>query len=137
LSTYCDVTHVQVTAQANTAVLQEHNDWAVQQLYMLEANLDDITGETLAFVTAALLTAGALDVWTSPITMKKGRPAHTLHVLCAAADQCKLLQLVFTESTTLGVRTYAVQRCALQRQQGTVSFMLFTIRLEVFIHSCA
>jgi pyridinium-3,5-bisthiocarboxylic acid mononucleotide nickel chelatase len=101
--------------------LQEENDWSVEQLYMLQANLDDITGETLAFVTAALLTAGALDVWTSAIVMKKGRAAHTLHALCTAADQCKLLRIVFTESTTLGVRTYAVQRCALQRQQGTVS----------------
>ena len=51
---------------------------------LLETNLDDVTGEQLGLAVAAALEAGALDAWVSPVTMKKGRPGHVLHVLTDA-----------------------------------------------------
>ena len=56
--------------------------WLMDQVTHMEANLDDTTGEILAHAIELLLKHGAVDAWASPIVMKKGRPAHTLHCLC-------------------------------------------------------
>jgi hypothetical protein len=96
----------------------------------LETNLDDITGENLAFAIQLLLDNGALDVWVTPIVMKKGRPAHTLHCLCRDNilydddddDTINtLLELIFIHTLTLGVRIYRnVPRAKLDRSITTV-----------------
>jgi pyridinium-3,5-bisthiocarboxylic acid mononucleotide nickel chelatase len=91
---------------------------------MLEANLDDITGEHLASVMGVLMDHGALDVWATPIIMKKGRPAHTLHCLCRCDEKSRntLIKLMFQHSTTLGIRIHpSIERAKLERSITTVN----------------
>lgn len=82
--------------------------WLMDQVTHMEANLDDTTGEILAHAIELLLKHGAVDAWASPIVMKKGRPAHTLHCLCKSdsTKEHELLELLFRHTTTLGVRIY-------------------------------
>lgn len=84
-------------------------------LVTLETNVDDVTGEELGHLLGAALAAGAVDAWASPVVMKKGRPAHTLHVLCRTTDVPVLEDLVLAHTGSLGVRRWQVQRRALPR----------------------
>ncbi|MDB5212921.1 MAG: hypothetical protein JWO86_848, partial [Myxococcaceae bacterium] len=77
---------------------------------VLEANIDDATGELLAVCIDALLAAGALDAWASPITMKKGRPAYLLGAVATVALADTIASAMLRESTTLGVRRHTVTR---------------------------
>lgn len=83
----------------------------------LACNLDDMTAEDLAFTAARLLEAGALDVWTQPIGMKKGRPGTMLCVLCKPDEQAAMTALLFRYTTTLGVRVCPMERAVLDRRQ--------------------
>src|ERR671920_1045831 len=83
---------------------------AGQPLTVLEANVDDATGETLAVAVAALLDAGAADAWVTPIVMKKGRPAHTVSALCDPALATSLTGVLAGETGSLGVRATPVTR---------------------------
>ncbi len=87
---------------------------------VLEANVDDLDPRLWPGVLAALLDAGALDAWLAPVLMKKGRPAHVLHVLCPPARLAALQEVALRETTTLGVRSYAVERRVLERAWRTV-----------------
>ena len=88
---------------------------------VLEANVDDLDPRLWPAVLAALLAAGASDAWLTPILMKKGRPAHTLSVLAAPATLDAVRRVVFTESSTIGVREHAVRKQALDRELRTVT----------------
>ncbi|MBM4372617.1 MAG: DUF111 family protein [Deltaproteobacteria bacterium] len=90
------------------------------EVLTLECNLDDMTGTALGEVMARLFEAGSLDVWFTPIQMKKNRPAVQLSVLCPAADRDRLLDLLFTHTTTLGVRVRPTDRVTLERRIDTV-----------------
>lgn len=106
--------------------------WATRKLWVLEANIDDMTGEAAAYLTEQLLEVpGCLDAWLSPILMKKGRPAFTVHVLCDPEDQERAMRVLFTESTTLGVRRRSVERCALRRKSVSVSTTYGEVRVKV------
>ncbi len=87
-----------------------------QPLVQLEANLDDVTGETLAHAVEALLEDGALDAWVTPVLMKKGRPGHVVSVLCDIALVGDLRSRLQLETGTLGVRAHAVERWAAPRE---------------------
>ena len=93
---------------------------AVERLLMLECNLDDLNPEIMPYVLEKLLAAGALDAWLQPVIMKKGRPAQTLKVLCSPEQRQVMEQIMFAETTTLGVRAYFVERTALERRWKTV-----------------
>ena len=86
----------------------------------LETNLDNTTGELIAHCAETLLAAGALDVWTVPMTMKKGRPAVQLSLLCHHTDRRDLETILFRETGTIGVRCHQVSRSKLRRQAVTV-----------------
>jgi len=90
------------------------------QVWALQTNLDDISGELVGHCTTLLAEAGALDVYTTAIQMKKNRPGITLSVLCLAADVAKMENLLFRETTTLGVRRWPVQRHTLKRRPHSV-----------------
>lgn len=82
---------------------------------LLEANVDDLDPRLWPGVLDALLASGAADAWLTPVLMKKGRPAHTLHVLCAPASEAALTDLVLERTTTLGVRAATLDRTVLER----------------------
>ena len=86
-----------------------------QQVVEAACNLDDVSGEVLGYTMQQLLQAGALDAWSEPIMMKKGRPACKLMFLAAAGQLDDLLQLVLAETGTLGVRYHYVDRKVLKR----------------------
>ena len=83
-------------------------------------NIDDMSGEIFAYVIDKLLVAGALDAWAEPIVMKKGRPAYKLCFLVKESKLDELLNIVFAETTTLGVRYHKVERTILERKNAVV-----------------
>lgn len=90
------------------------------RVVILETNLDDTTGEVIGHCTERLFEDGALDVYTTPIQMKKNRPAVKLTVLCAGADRERLEQRIFAETSTLGIRRTMADRTTLARELLTV-----------------
>jgi uncharacterized protein (TIGR00299 family) protein len=92
----------------------------VRDLVVLETNLDDVTGEVLGHVVGRLLDHGALDSWTTPAVMKKGRPAHVLHALATPETAGELERVMLAETGTLGVRRTAVRRTAAPRTTDVV-----------------
>lgn len=91
-----------------------------QPVQLLECNVDDVTGEVLAHTIGRLLDAGAHDAWATPIVMKKGRPAHTVHALCDPARVDAVRAVMVAETGTLGVRGTVMQRWPQQRTEGVV-----------------
>ena len=87
------------------------------QVCVLETNLDDMSGELVGYCTARLWEAGALDVYTTAIQMKKNRPGVKLTVLCRPTDADAMETILFRETTTLGVRRALVNRRLLRRQR--------------------
>jgi hypothetical protein len=104
--------------------------WASEELVVLNANIDDMSPELLAHVMSRLLDAGALDAWQTPIVMKKGRMGSTVSVLCSLAKKDSLVELLFRESSTIGVRTTPVQRYALRREQRTIESALGPVQAK-------
>jgi uncharacterized protein (TIGR00299 family) protein len=98
---------------------------------VLEANVDDLDPRLWPSVLHRLLDAGASDAWLTPIVMKKGRPAHTLSVLAAAHHVAELRRIMFTESSTIGLREHAVGKHALARELRTVAVDGVEIRVKV------
>src|SRR5579863_5703185 len=80
-----------------------------QEIIVIEANLDDMNPQIYGYFQEKALAAGALDVFTTPVQMKKNRPGTLLTVLCQPADVQALMLLIFAETTTFGVRTYSAQ----------------------------
>jgi len=102
-----------------------------QPVLLLECNVDDVTGETLAHAVQALLAAGAHDAWLTPILMKKGRPAHTVSVLADPALAGALSEVLRRETGTLGVRGSTLQRWPSPRTTDTVEVQGQTVRVKV------
>ncbi len=109
----------ELTGQANilrlfvgTVVLPAASD----RVWVLETNLDDLPGEVVGYATTKLLEAGALDAFVTPIQMKKNRPGVMVSVLCDETRIPVLEDLLFRETTTLGIRRYPVSRHKLKRQ---------------------
>ena len=86
-----------------------------ERLWMLETNLDDASPQIIGHVMDRALESGALDCFFTPVQMKKNRPGVLLSVLCGPNEKDALMELLFTETTTLGVRSYEVNRRALER----------------------
>jgi pyridinium-3,5-bisthiocarboxylic acid mononucleotide nickel chelatase len=92
----------------------------VETELVVEANVDDLDPRAWPAVLEALLAAGANDAWLSPILMKKGRPAYTLHVLVAPAHAAAVRREIFRQTTTIGVREHEVAKTALEREFAAV-----------------
>lgn len=102
-----------------------------QPVVLLETNVDDATGETLAHTVSALMTAGAHDAWVTAILMKKGRPAHTVSVLCDPALAPSLATVLTSETGSLGVRGQTLERWPASRQPGQVDVDGLPVRVKV------
>lgn len=83
-------------------------------------NIDDMTGEAIGYAFDKLFAAGALDVYTIPIGMKKSRPGHLLHVICREADKDALVRALFAHTTTIGIRENRFRRYTLDRHIETI-----------------
>lgn len=103
---------------------------AVAAMVLLETNVDDVTGEVLAHLVARLLDAGAADAWLTPIVMKKGRPAHTVHVLATPDRSADCERIVLAETGSLGLRRSPVDRVALPRHSSTVQVSGYPVRVK-------
>jgi uncharacterized protein (TIGR00299 family) protein len=97
---------------------------------LLETNLDDVDGETLAHVLQGALDAGALDAWVTPAVMKKGRPAHVLHCLAHAGEADAVQELMWRETGTLGIRRSDVSRTVLPRHTEVVDVRGVAVRVK-------
>jgi hypothetical protein len=97
----------------------------------ISANVDDMTGEMIAYCMQALLSAGALDAWTTPATMKKGRPANVLFALAEDARAAEIARVMISESTTLGVRMHGVSRLVRPRKMRTVDTRFGKVPVKV------
>ena len=104
---------------------------AGREARLLEANLDDATGEVLAHTIAALLEAGAHDAWVTPIVMKKGRPAHTVHALCDHPAAARVAGVLVAETGTLGVRASTVERWPQRRRESAVELDGHSVRVKI------
>ncbi len=96
-------------------------DWETDRVVVIETNLDDISGEILGSFVEAALAAGALDVFHTPIQMKKNRPGVLLTVLCAEANADRFSEMMLRETTAFGVRRTTAERRKLRREFSTVT----------------
>jgi uncharacterized protein (TIGR00299 family) protein len=104
---------------------------AGQPLRLLEANVDDATGEVIGHTIAALLAAGAHDAWATPIVMKKGRPAYTVHALCDPVATAAIATVLLDETGSLGIRGSVIERWPQQRTETAVELDGHSIRIKV------
>ena len=105
-----------------------------QPVQLLETNVDDISGEVIAHTISALIAAGAHDAWATPIVMKKGRPAHTVHVLCDVAARAAMADVLLRETGALGLRGTVMERWPQVRHEVVVHLDGHPIRVKVSEH---
>lgn len=99
----------------------------------LETNIDDCTGESLGYVMERLLEAGARDVHYTPVYMKKNRPAYQLNVICDKESVPEMEQIIFQETTTIGIRKMEMERTVLERSEMKVHTSLGDAEVKVCI----
>ncbi len=97
----------------------------------LESNIDDCSGEVLGYVMERLFEAGARDVHYTPVFMKKNRPAWQLNVICREEDVEKLEQIIFRETTTIGIRRMKMERTVLRREEKVVDTVFGQAQVKV------
>ena len=97
---------------------------------VLEANIDDMSPQHYELAMERVFAAGALDVWLTPITMKKGRPAITLSAMAAPHDEDAVAHAMLTETTTIGVRVRTERRHVLPRTAATVETPYGAVRVK-------
>ena len=108
----------------------EDQEINTEMLIILETNIDDLNPEIYAYVMEKLFSAGALDVFITPIQMKKNRPGSQLSVICKEEDTNKACQIIFSETTTLGIRQYSILRHSLKRETFVVDTQYGMVRIK-------
>jgi hypothetical protein len=108
------------TSDTQHAPRNTQRDWETDTIAVLETNLDDISAEILGNFVERTFAAGALDVFHTPIQMKKNRPGVLLTVLCAEADADKFCEMILRETSAFGVRRHSAERRKLRREFTTV-----------------
>ena len=98
---------------------------------VLEANLDDMNPQIFGYLLEKALATGALDVFATPVQMKKSRPGTLITILCKPEDENKFQEMLFAETTTLGVRSHLVERHALPREFVTVATRFGEVRVKL------
>jgi len=118
-------------------VLGEPNtgSYTTEEITQLEATLDDMIPEWYGALTDSLRDKGALDCWLTPVQMKKGRPGTQVTVLCPTHLAAQFIDIIFRESTTLGIRIQTVNRVVAERQIVSVETSYGRIRMKVGSHN--
>jgi hypothetical protein len=106
-------------------------DWETDRIVVLETNLDDVSGEILGYFVEAVLAAGALDVFHTPIQMKKNRPGVLLTVLCAETDADKFSEMILRETSAFGVRRTLAERRKLRREFTKIKTPFGEVTLKI------
>ena len=107
---------------------------AAAEVKILESNIDDMSGEIFGFLIERLLQEKALDVWYTPVYMKKNRPGVQISVLCEVENEDRLRQVLLKETTTLGVRSYSATRQILARKLVTVETPFGPIAMKTAVN---
>lgn len=105
----------------------ENHDIAVK----LECNIDDCTGEALGYTAERLMAEGAKDAHYTPVFMKKGRPAWLLTVICSESDRRRLESVIFSETSTAGIRRCTMDRTVMSRRSEDVETSIGTVKVKV------
>ncbi len=106
-----------------------------QKIVVMETNIDDCSGEILGYTEELLFKDGALDVFYTPIFMKKNRPAYRLTVVCKETDLLKLQAIIFKETTTIGIRYRYEYRTELEREQILIDTKYGTVKAKKVINN--
>lgn len=111
--------------------IKAHKGFERETITVLEANLDDMNPQIYGYFQEKALAAGALDVFATAVQMKKNRPGMLVTVLCKSSDTSQLSELLFEETTTLGVRSYPAERLILPREWVPVATSFGEVRMKV------
>lgn len=111
------------------------NKESADEVTKLEANIDDSTGEELGFAMEQLFEAGALDAFYTPCFMKKNRPAYMLTVLCKNEDAEKMEDVIFNNTTTIGIRRCVTERTVLERESLLIDTPYGEARIKLIYHN--
>lgn len=111
-------------------ILSGETEDGTDKISELRCNLDDMTGEGIGYAVERLFAAGALDVFTVPIGMKKNRPGILLTCMCRESDRDQMLRLLFRHTTTLGVREYICDRYTLSREETELETNYGTVKAK-------
>ncbi|MBW6534654.1 MAG: nickel pincer cofactor biosynthesis protein LarC [Mariniphaga sp.] len=111
-------------------VEESEKDLIQSEATLLECNIDDLSPENYEFAMDLLFDEGASDVWIEPIIMKKSRPANKLCVLCNLSDTGKMKAILFTHTSTIGLRETVLKKNALRRSERTVQTQFGEVRLK-------
>ncbi len=109
----------------------DNRQLTTDKLLLLETNIDDLSPQILGFVMERAFELGALDCWFTPIQMKKNRPATMISILCGRENKKSLTELLYTETTTLGVRVSEIERSCLPREIVAVETEFGTIDVKI------
>ncbi|MGH7826402.1 MAG: nickel insertion protein, partial [Candidatus Binatia bacterium] len=105
--------------------------WKEEEMLVIETNIDDMNPEFYDYVFDRLFAAGARDVFLSPIQMKKNRPATLLTVICEALRRGDIEKIVFQETSTIGIRSYPVNRTILKRESKKVKTRFGDVTVKI------
>jgi pyridinium-3,5-bisthiocarboxylic acid mononucleotide nickel chelatase len=105
--------------------------WQQEEMLVIETNIDDMNPQFYDHVMDRLFTAGARDVFLSPIQMKKNRPAVLVRVIAELPDRDRLAKILFAETTTIGVRYYPVGRMILKRTETTIETRFGDVKVKI------
>ena len=120
-----------VIGTASGGAAQEH----LEKLTVIETNIDDMTPQVAGYLLEKLLSSGAVDAFFTPVQMKKGRPGVLLTVLANNEDKENLLEVIFSESTTIGVRAYQVERHCLERVSKKVKTPYGAVTVKIALRA--
>jgi len=126
--------HRTLNGRANAlraTLLEPATQSTIDDCLVMECNIDDMVPELVGSMASRIIEAGALDVFTTPVYMKKQRPGILVTILCSPASRDALLDLVFRESTTFGIREYLTRRTVLEREVVSVSTPYGPVRVKV------
>ena len=118
-------------------LIEPDTEEAADFVYKLESNIDDCTGEALGYVMDRLFEVGARDVNYIPVYMKKNRPAYQLNVLCSEETVPRIEEIIFKETTTIGIRRVRMERTVMRREIRTLATSLGEAKVKVCRLGCS
>jgi uncharacterized protein (TIGR00299 family) protein len=119
------------TLDESVASYESHSAGVQEEIAILEANLDDLNPQLIGYITELAFASGALDVFTAPVQMKKNRPGTLLTVLAKPQDEHKMREMIFRESSTLGIRLRHEKRYVLARRHEAVETPWGEVRMKI------